>query len=203
MDINTFIESKKIVPVIVLEDAARAEGLGKTLMDAQLPIAEVTLRTPAALESIRILSDKFPDLLVGAGTVLTVEDLKKAHQAGAKFAVSPCLDEEVVKESLKMNLPIFPGITNPTDAWKAIKLGLECVKFFPAEAAGGIPMIKSMASVFPQLRFVPTGGINASNAADYLALPAVLAVGGSWIVDKKLINAGDWSEISSRISQAL
>lgn len=203
MDIYSTIKKHKIVPVIVLEDSSKARGLGETLMNAGLPIAEVTLRTNAALESIRIMATEFPQMLVGAGTVLSVEDLHKAKEAGATFAVSPCLDADVVKEANKLDMPIFPGVTNPTHAMDAVKLGLKCVKFFPAEASGGVGMLKSMGAVYPDLKFVPTGGISGKNVNDYLTLPNVLAVGGSWIVSKKLINEEKWDEIVSLISEAL
>jgi 2-dehydro-3-deoxyphosphogluconate aldolase/(4S)-4-hydroxy-2-oxoglutarate aldolase len=203
MNVLDKIREIKIVPVIILEDISFASDLGKVLVESGLPIAEVTLRTNCAEESIKILCKEYPELFVGAGTVLSVEDLHRAKDAGACFAVSPCLDKAVVMEAQKIGLPIFPGISTVNEAWTAISMGLDTVKFYPAEAAGGVPMLKSMSSVYPNLKFMPTGGINAGNAKSYLAMPQVLAVGGSWMVEKTLIKEGAWAKISTLIKEAL
>ena len=163
------VEELKIVPVVVLEDAKDALPLGQALIDGGLPVAEVTFRTAAAEESIRIMAKEFPEMLVGAGTVLTTEQVDRAVNAGAKFIVSPGLNPEVVKYCVNKGIPVTPGTSNPSDVEMAISLGLDVVKFFPAEAAGGINMIKAMAAPYTQMKFMPTGGINAKNINSYLA----------------------------------
>ena len=168
-----------IVPVIALDRAEDAEPLAKALCDGGLPCAEVTFRTAAAEESIRIMSDRFPDMLVGAGTVLTTEQVDRAVNAGAKFIVSPGLNPKVVKYCVDKNIPITPGTSNPSDVEAAIELGLDVVKFFPAEAAGGLNMIKSMAAPYTNMKFMPTGGINAKNLTSYLDFNRIIACGGS------------------------
>ena len=158
-----------IVPVVVLQDAAKAEPLAEALCKGGLACAEVTFRTDAAEESIRIMSEKFPEMLVGAGTVLTIEQADCAVKAGAKFIVSPGLNPEVVKWCQAHEVPVIPGIVTPTEMEQAIGLGLTMVKFFPAEPAGGINMIKAMAAPYTQMKFMPTGGINAKNLEEYLS----------------------------------
>ena len=192
-----------IVPVIALDDAKDAEPLAKALCDGGLPCAEVTFRTAAAEESIRIMSEKFPEMLVGAGTVLTTEQVDRAVGAGAKFIVSPGLNPKVVKYCIDKNVPILPGTANPSDVEAAIELGLEVVKFFPAEAAGGIKMIKSMAAPYTKMRFMPTGGINASNLKEYLDFDKIVACGGSWMVKKDLVTAGKFDEITKLTREAV
>ena len=164
-----------IVPVIALEDAKDAQPLAKALIDGGLPCAEVTFRTAAAEESIAIMTAEYPDMLVGAGTVLTTEQVDRAVAAGAKFIVSPGLNPEVVKYCIGKNIPICPGCSNPSDIEQAIALGLDVVKFFPAEAAGGLAMIKAMSAPYVNMKFMPTGGINASNLNDYLGFKKVIA----------------------------
>ena len=188
-DILKQIYSIGIVPVIALEDAKDAEPLAKALIEGGLPCAEVTFRTAAAEESIRIMADKFPEMLVGAGTVLTTEQVDRAVNAGAKFIVSPGLNPEVVKYCVSKNIPVTPGCANPSDVEQAISCGLEVVKFFPAEAAGGIAMIKAMAAPYTNIKFMPTGGINAKNINDYLSFNKIIACGGSWMVKSDLIKA--------------
>lgn len=192
-----------IVPVIALDDAKDAEPLAKALCDGGLPCAEVTFRTAAAEESIRIMSEKFPNMLVGAGTVLTTEQVDRAVGAGAKFIVSPGLNPKIVKYCIEKNVPILPGTANPSDVEAAIELGLEVVKFFPAEAAGGINMIKSMAAPYTKMRFMPTGGINASNLKEYLDFNKIVACGGSWMVKKDLVAAGKFDEITKLTREAV
>lgn len=192
-----------IVPVIALEDAADAVPLAKALIDGGLPCAEVTFRTEAAEESIRLMHDAYPDMLVGAGTVLTTEQVDKAMAAGASFIVSPGFNPKVVNYCVERNIPITPGCSNPSDIEAALEVGLEVVKFFPAEASGGLPMIKAMAAPYTKIKFMPTGGINAKNITDYLNFKRVIACGGSWMVDKKLVAAKNWDEITRLTAEAV
>lgn len=184
-----------IVPVVVLDNAKDAEPLAKALCDGGLPCAEVTFRTDAAEESIRIMAQKFPHMLVGAGTVLTIDQVDRAVAAGAKFIVSPGLNPKVVKYCVEKNIPITPGVQTPSEIEQALEFGLDVVKFFPAEPAGGLKMIKALAGPYVNLKFIPTGGISTKNAPEYLAYDKILAVGGSWVASKDLINAGKFDEI--------
>ena len=192
-----------IVPVVVLQDAAKAEPLAEALCKGGLACAEVTFRTDAAEESIRIMSEKFPEMLVGAGTVLTTEQADRAVKAGAKFIVSPGLNPEVVKWCQAHEVPVIPGIVTPTEMEQAIGLGLTMVKFFPAEAAGGVKMIKALSAPYGNVRFMPTGGISPANMEDYLSFPKVFACGGSWMVKKDLIQAGAFDRITELCRQAV
>ena len=189
------IQEIGIVPVVVLNDAKDAEPLAKALCDGGLACAEVTFRTAAAEESIRIMSEKFPDMLVGAGTVLTTEQVDRAVAAGAKFIVSPGLNPRIVKYCVDKGILITPGCSNPSDIEQALEQGLEVVKFFPAEAAGGLKMIKAMAAPYVGVKFMPTGGINQNNVREYLAYDRILACGGSWMVKSDLVDAGKFDEI--------
>lgn len=191
-----------IIPVVVLNDARDAAPLGKALLEGGLPVAEVTFRTDAAEESIRILSETYPDLLVGAGTVLTPEQADRAVAAGAKFIVSPGLNPRVVKHCQEKGVIITPGVVTPGEIEKALELGLEVVKFFPAEPSGGLSMIKAMAAAYTKLKFMPTGGINAKNVVDYLKYNKILACGGSWMVKGDLIAAGDFDKITALCKEA-
>ena len=190
-----------IIPVVVLDDAKDAEKLGEALVIGGLPCAEVTFRTDAALESIKIMA-KNKDLLVGAGTVLSIEQVDKAVNAGAKFIVSPGLNPKVVKYCVDNNIPITPGTQTPSEMEQALELGLKVVKFFPAEPAGGLNMIKAVAAPYTSLKFMPTGGINSKNVVDYLMYDRILACGGSWMVKKDLIAAGSWDKLKSMIKEA-
>lgn len=192
-----------IVPVIKIDDVKNAIPLAKALCDGGLPCAEVTFRTACAKEAIAAITKELPDMLVGAGTVLTTEQVDQAVEAGAKFIVSPGLNPKVVKYCVDKNIPITPGTSNPSDVEVAIEMGLEVVKFFPAEAAGGLPMIKSMAAPYTQMKFMPTGGINAKNLNDYLGFNKIHACGGSWMVDAKLINAGEFDKITALTREAV
>lgn len=192
-----------IVPVIALDKVEDAEPLAKALVEGGLPCAEVTFRTAAAEESIRIMASKFPEMLVGAGTVLTTEQVDRAVNAGAKFIVSPGLNPKVVKYCVDKGIPVTPGTANPSDVEQAIELGLEVVKFFPAEAAGGLNMIKSMAAPYTNMKFMPTGGINAKNLTTYLDFGKIIACGGSWMVNKDMVNAGDFEGIKNLTKQAV
>ena len=191
-----------IVPVVVLDDAKDAENLGRALMEGGLPCAEVTFRTAAAEESIRILSEKFPEMIVGAGTVLTVEQVDRAVKAGAKFIVSPGTNPKVVDYCVKNNIPITPGTCTPSNVETALEFGLDVVKFFPAEPSGGLNFIKAIAAPYVGVKFMPTGGINAKNVRDYLAYDRIIACGGSWMVTKDLIKAGDFEQIKKLTAEA-
>ena len=191
-----------IIPVVVLDDAKDAEPLGRALMEGGLPCAEVTFRTAAAEESIRIMSEKFPDMLVVAGTVLTTEQVDRAVAAGAKFIVSPGINPKVVEYCVKKNIPITPGTCNPSNVETALEFGLDVVKFFPAEPAGGLNYIKAIAAPYVGMKFMPTGGINAENVKDYLKYDRILACGGSWMVKGDLIKAGDFEKIKELTAEA-
>ena len=202
---NAVLEALKkigIIPVVVLDDAKDAEPLAKALCEGGLPCAEVTFRTAAAEECIRIMAEKCPDMLVGAGTVLSVEQVKRAVNAGAKFIVSPGFNPDVVGYCVENNIPITPGIQTPTEIEMALKFNLEVVKFFPAEPAGGLKMIKAVAAPYTTLQFIPTGGISASNVRDYLAYNRIFACGGSWMVKKDLVAEGKYDEITALVREA-
>jgi Entner-Doudoroff aldolase len=202
-EVLTKIQNIGIVPVVVLNDARDAAPLAKALCDGGLPCAEVTFRTAAAAESIKIMTEEYPEMLVGAGTVLTTEQVDRAIEAGAKFIVSPGLNPKVVKYCLDKQIPITPGVITPGEVEKALELGLEVVKFFPAEAAGGLNMIKSMAAPYTNIRFMPTGGISAQNINEYLAFDKIIACGGSWMVNTTLIKAGKFDEITALTKAAV
>ena len=191
-----------IIPVVVLDDAKDAEPLGRALMEGGLPCAEVTFRTAAAEEAIRIMSEKFPDMLVGAGTVLTTEQVDRAVAAGAKFIVSPGINPKVVEYCVKKNIPITPGTCNPSNVETALEFGLEVVKFFPAEQAGGLNYIKAIAAPYTGVKFMPTGGINATNVREYLKYNRIIACGGSWMVKGDLIKAGEFEKIKELTAEA-
>lgn len=192
-----------IVPVIKLEDAENAVPLCKALKEGGLPIAEITFRTKAAKESIARVAKELPDVLVGAGTVLSVDQVKQAVEAGAKFIVSPGFNSEVVQYCVDNSIPITPGCSNPSDLEMAVSMGLEAVKFFPAEASGGMKMLKAMSAPYSMLSFIPTGGINAENLSEYISFSKVLACGGTWMVKDDLINAGDFEGIKKLTKQAV
>ena len=197
------IKKMGIVPVVKLDNVSDAEPLAKALCEGGLPCAEVTFRTDAAEESIRIMTTKFPHMLVGAGTVLTTEQVDRAIDAGATFIVSPGLNPKIVKYCIEKGIPITPGCSNPSDVEVAIELGLDVVKFFPAEAAGGLNMIKSMAAPYVNMKFMPTGGINAKNINSYLDFPKIIACGGSWKVSDDLVKAGQFDKIRDLTREAV
>ncbi|MDF2610750.1 MAG: hypothetical protein K0R92_2224 [Lachnospiraceae bacterium] len=197
------ISKMGIVPVIKLDRAEDAAPLAKALCEGGLPCAEVTFRTDAAEESIKIMRKNHPDMLIGAGTVLTTEQVDKAMAAGATFIVSPGLNPKIVKYCVDKGYPITPGCTNPSDIEAAIELGLEVVKFFPAEAAGGLNMIKSLAAPYVNMKFMPTGGINAKNLLSYLDFSKIIACGGSWMVNEDLIKAGEFDKIRDLTREAV
>lgn len=197
------IQQIGIVPVVVLNDAEDAEPLAKALCEGGLPCAEVTFRTDAAEEAIRTMTEKFPEMLVGAGTVLTTEQVDRAIAAGAQFIVSPGLNPRLVKYCVDRGIYVIPGCSNPSDIEQALEYGLEAVKFFPAEPAGGLPMIKAMAAPYTGVRFMPTGGINPSNVKEYLAYDRILACGGSWMVKGNLVDAGEFDKITELTKEAV
>lgn len=201
-DILKRIGKLKIVPVVAIEDATDAKLLGEALVAGGLPCAEITFRTAAAEQAIRTIA-KNEDILVGAGTVLTIEQVKTAVNAGAQFIVSPGFNPKVVDYCVNNNIPITPGISNPTDIEMALEFGLDVVKFFPAEAFGGLKTLKAISAPYGMLKFIPTGGINPENLPDYLAFPKVLACGGSWMVAKGLISAKRFDEITKITAEAV
>ncbi len=201
-DITERFEKLGVVPVVVLEDAKDAVPLATALVEGGLPCAEVTFRTEAAEESIRLMTEQFPEMLVGAGTVLTVEQVDAAVQAGAKFIVSPGFDAEIVDYCLKNEIPVFPGCISPSEVAQAVKRGLKVVKFFPAEPAGGISMIKAMAAPYTGLKFMPTGGINAKNLGEYLSCDKIVCCGGSWMVKGELVKTGEFNKIRQLTEEA-
>ena len=192
-----------VVPVVVLNDAKDAEPLADALVKGGLPCAEVTFRTDAAEESIRIMAQKYPEMLVGAGTVLTIDQVDRAVNAGSKFIVSPGFDPEIVDYCLSKNIPIFPGCITPSEVAQAVKRGLKVVKFFPAEQFGGVATIKAMAAPYTMMKFMPTGGVSAKNLKDYLTFDKIICCGGSWMVKGDLIKAGEFDKICELAKEAV
>ena len=192
-----------IVPVVVLNDSKDAAPLADALCDGGLSCAEVTFRTEAAADSIRIMTEKHPEMLVGAGTVLTTTQVDEAVKAGARFIVSPGLNPTVVKYCIEKNIPITPGVVTPSEMEQAIKLGLNLVKFFPAEPSGGLAMINAVAAPYTMLKFMPTGGINPNNVKDYLNSDKIFACSGSWMVKGNLINDGNFDKIKELTKEAV
>ena len=192
-----------LVPVIKIEDPADAVPLAKALIDGGLPAAEITFRTKCAAEAIKNITDTYPDMFVGAGTVLTTEQVDAALAAGSRFLVSPGLNPKVTAYALSKGATMLPGISNPSDIEAALELGLTTVKFFPAEAAGGLKMLKAMSAPYGQLRFMPTGGINADNLLDYLRFGKIIACGGSFMVKDDLVREKKWDEITALTKNAV
>ncbi len=192
-----------IVPVIKIDSVDQAIPLARALCKGGLPVAEITFRTACAAEAIKLVTTEFPNMLVGAGTVLTPEQVDQAVEAGAKFIVSPGLNPKVVKHCNDIGVPITPGCANPSDIEAALELGLDVVKFFPAEAAGGLPMIKAMSAPYGGLKFMPTGGLNESNILSYLKFDKILACGGSYMVSNDLLKAGNYDEITRLTKKAV
>ena len=190
-----------VIPVLTVEETAHAAPLARALSRGGLRVLEVTLRTPAALDAIRAMTEAAPDTIVGAGTLLTPEDVRAAVAAGARFGVSPGFTDSLLDAAEDAGLPMLPGVATPGEAMRALERGLDVLKFFPAGPNGGPPVLAAWAAPLPQIRFCPTGGIDALNAADYLALPNVLCVGGSWIAPRDAVAAGDWARIE-RLARA-
>ena len=197
------IAESLIVPVVVLEDAKDAKPLAKALVNGGLPCAEVTFRTKAAAESIKIMTTEYPDMLVGAGTVLTTAQVDLAVESGAKFIVSPGFDPEIVDYCLSKDIPVFPGCVTPSEVAQAVKRGLKVVKFFPAGQFGGVATIKALAAPYVGLKFMPTGGVNAKNLEEYLNCSSIIACGGSWMVKGDMIKAGEFDKIEAMTKEAV
>jgi 2-dehydro-3-deoxyphosphogluconate aldolase/(4S)-4-hydroxy-2-oxoglutarate aldolase len=202
MDFVSRLEDAAIVPVVEIEDEAMAVPLGKTLATAGFSCVEITFRTPAAAAAIRALRAGCPDLLVGAGTVLNENRLEAALESGAQFLVAPGFRPALVATALSMGIPMVPGVCTPTEIESAMETGVRVLKFFPAELAGGVPFLKAVAAVYPEARFLPTGGIGPANLGAYLALPNVIACGGSWMVRREWISAGDLDAIGRAAREA-
>ncbi len=197
------IGKMKIVPVVVIQDERDAEALAQALVDGGLPVMEITFRTDAAKSAIARIAKSHPAIVLGAGTVLTIDQVKAAVDAGARYIVSPGIPPRVVEYCLKKDICVTPGVVTPTEIAVALEFGLEVVKFFPAEASGGIEYLKAISAPFPNLKFIPTGGVDESNLLPYLQHPKVLAVGGSWMVKPALIAGKQFDEITRLTAQAV
>ena len=191
-----------VVPVVVLDDAEQAVPTAKALLKGGINAMEITFRTAAAKASIAKVAAEVPDMIVGAGTVVNVEQLHDAVEAGAKFIVSPGSDADVISEAARLGVAMIPGVVTPSEIIMGLKLGVKVFKFFPAESYGGLKTLKALSGPFPQIKFIPTGGISQANAADYFKNPKVLAVGGSWMVSKDMVNAGDFDGIAEKSAAA-
>ncbi|MGB0993039.1 MAG: bifunctional 4-hydroxy-2-oxoglutarate aldolase/2-dehydro-3-deoxy-phosphogluconate aldolase [Akkermansiaceae bacterium] len=202
MNVSEQIATSRLVPVVVLDSVEHASPLADALVSGGLPIAEITFRTDCAADCMKAMSQR-GDIHVGAGTVCTAEQVDIARDNGATFIVCPGFHEKAVVRSLELGLPVFPGVATPSDIARAMDYGLGTVKFFPAETYGGAKALKAISGPYHQMKFVPTGGINAANVCDYLALDCVTACGGSWMVDRKLVNAGDFSSIEKLTRDAV
>ena len=200
--VRAILGAERLLAVVVLDDAAAAPPLGAAIRLGGLSSIEITLRTPSALAAIRALARE-GELVVGAGTVLTTAQAEQAVGAGASFIVSPGVSAKVVTWCRDAGIPVFPGVATPTDIMVALELGIDVVKFFPADVNGGVPAIKALAAPFAGVRFVPTGGVSVQNLASYLEHPAVLAVGGSWMVARAAIAARDWDGIVASVAAAV
>lgn len=199
------ILAKRIVPVVVLDHVESAEPLAEALLEGGLDIMEITFRTAAAEESIRRIAARFPEILLGAGTLLEKEQVRRAKDAGAVFGLAPGLNPDIIAFAREIGLRFSPGVMTPSEVEQALSLGCELLKFFPAEVAGGVNMLKALAGPYGHtgVRFIPTGGVSSGNLSDYLKLPVVAAIGGSWMVDKQLVSEGKWSEITRITREAL
>lgn len=197
------IEQLGIVPVIKIDDVNDAVPLAKALINGGLPIAEITFRTEAAAEAIKSIVDTYPDMLIGAGTVLSVEQVKIAVESGAQFIVSPGFNEKTIEYCLENNITVIPGCSSASDLEKAMNYGLEVVKFFPAEASGGLSVLKALSAPYGNLKFMPTGGINLENLNDYLDFEKVIACGGTWMVQTELIKQGKFDVIKKETERAI
>ncbi len=203
MNVSETIQKMGVVPVVVLNDAKDAAPLAKALVEGGLPCAEVTFRTEAAEESIRIMANEFPEMFVGAGTVLTIDQVDRAVAAGAKFIVSPGFDPEIVDYCIEKDIPVYPGCITPSEVAQAVKRGLKVIKFFPAEQFGGVSTIKALAAPYTGVKFMPTGGVSAKNLESYLSFDRIVACGGSWMVKGDLVKAGKFDEIKTLVEEAV
>ena len=191
-----------VVPVVVLEDAEQAVPAAKALLKGGITAMEITFRTAAAKASIAKVAAEVPEMTVGAGTVINVDQLRDAVEAGAKFIVCPGSDLELIREAQALDVPVIPGVVTPSEIMMGLKLGIKVFKFFPAESYGGLKTIKALSGPFPQIKFIPTGGISQANAAEYFKSPKIQAVGGSWMVTKDMVAAGDFDGISEKSAAA-
>ena len=203
MTITKVLESVPVVPLVQADDAGVAVNISQALAAGGLAVAEVVLRTDSALECLRAVADEVPEMIAGAGTVLSAEQSRQAIDSGAKFVVSPGLDDAVVATCQEAGIPVYPGVYTPSEIQHAYNLGLDVVKFFPASIAGGVKALKTFAGVFRTMKFMPTGGIAAGNLAEYLAVPAVLACGGSWLTPNEAIAANDFDAVTRLAEEAL
>jgi 2-dehydro-3-deoxyphosphogluconate aldolase/(4S)-4-hydroxy-2-oxoglutarate aldolase len=197
------IARRGIVPVIKLESPDSALPLGKALLTGGLPVAEVTFRTKAAAQSILALRKAYPELITGAGTVLTIEQTEAAIAAGASYIVTPGFNPRVVDFCISRNIPIVPGVNSPSQIEQGLERGLRLLKFFPAEASGGVKMLKALHGPYTEVSFIPTGGVDVSNLESYLKLPYVAAVGGTWMVNEELISSGEFGEVARLCAEAV
>lgn len=202
-NVHETIHEAGLVPVIKIDDAKQAVPLARTLAKAGLPIAEITFRTDAAPEALAAVGKEVPEVLLGAGTVLSMKQAQTALDSGAKFIVAPGFNPRVVDFCLEREIPVTPGVNSPTDIEMGIERGLTLLKFFPAEASGGVKMVKALSAPYREIRFIPTGGIKPENLGDYLALPSVAACGGSWMVPGDALNAGDFEKIEQLVREAV
>lgn len=202
-ELFTIFHNIGIVPVVKIDDAAKAVPLAKAMIKGGIPCAEITFRTAAAEQAIKNITAEVPEMLVGAGTVINPELAEKAVNAGAKFIVSPGFNPATVEWCLEHNVPVTPGVCTPSEIERGLSYGLDVLKFFPAEASGGVNMLKNLAGPFPQVKFMTTGGISTSNLADYAKCPNVLAIGGSWMVKPELIESENWDEITRLCHEAV
>ncbi len=203
VDINKTLQAVPVVPLVQSDDPAIAVQISRALAAGGLTVAEVVFRTDRALECLKAVADEVPEMIAGAGTVLSANQANAAVDAGAQFIVSPGLDDGVVAVAKERGVPVYPGIVSPSELQHAYNLGLDTVKFFPASIAGGVPAIKALASVFRTMRFMPTGGVSPGNLAEFLAVPAVLACGGSWLTPADAIASGDYDQITKLAQEAV
>ena len=201
-DVLELLCARGVIPVVVADDLSRVRPLGDALKAAGLPVAEVTFRTTAAVDALRLLAQD-PDLLVGAGTVVRPEQVEVARDAGARFVVMPGFSARVVERCRAVGMPVIPGVATATEVIAALEHDVELLKFFPAEASGGVEAMRALHGPFPDVRFIPTGGVTSANAADYLGLPSVVAVGGSWMVAPALVRDGDFAAVSKLAAEAV
>ncbi|AMK75254.1 MULTISPECIES: bifunctional 4-hydroxy-2-oxoglutarate aldolase/2-dehydro-3-deoxy-phosphogluconate aldolase [Methylomonas] len=202
VSIKEVMNTSPVMPVMVINQLDQAVPLARALVAGGLKVLEITLRTPVALDAIRRIKAEVPGAIVGAGTIINTQTLKSAIDAGAEFIVSPGVTDSLLDAALASGVPILPGVITPSEVMRLMDRGITAMKFFPAEAAGGIPMLKSIGGPLPQVTFCPTGGVNPKNAVEYLALSNVACVGGSWMAPSELVDAGDWAEITRRAAEA-
>ncbi|NOH65861.1 bifunctional 4-hydroxy-2-oxoglutarate aldolase/2-dehydro-3-deoxy-phosphogluconate aldolase [Vibrio rotiferianus] len=200
--LNEQLANLKVIPVIAINKAEDAIPLGRTLVENGMPCAEITFRTECAAEAIRAMRAEFPEMLIGAGTILTNEQVDQAIEAGVDFIVSPGFNPRTVQYCLDKGVAIVPGVNNPSLVEQAMEMGLRTLKFFPAEPSGGVGMLKALTAVYP-VKFMPTGGVSLGNVDEYLSIPSVLACGGTWMVPTKLIDEGKWDELGSLVRDAV